>query len=193
MVMNFFNQLSIATMSTAAIGLSFISGNPAQAASFSSDIEQNFYTGNIAEFTFENFNKTMGDVTLSIFAQADIEDAWENVGVSIHSGDNLIDLGHVFDSHINNWGGTVDGNFAEGVESLTLSESLFNSLDEVFTIKLTPNSNVNNFDSDTTASYAYIELDYVEKVPEPGTIAALSVFAVSSLLYNKKRHSASKR
>lgn len=190
MIMNFFKKLSVATVSTAAIGFSLISVNSAQAASFRSQTEQDIYTGNTIEFTYDNMNKAIGDVTLSIFANADIEKAWENIGVSIYSGDTLTDLGNVFDSHINNWGGTVEGNFAEGVETLTLSQSLFNSLDDVFTIQITPNSNVNNFDSEEMVSSAYVELDYVEKIPEPSTIAALSLLAISGLVCNKKRHSA---
>jgi hypothetical protein len=195
MVINFFKKLSVATISTAAIGFSLISINPAQAASFRSDTEQDIYTGNTIEFTFDNLNKAIGDVTLSIFATADIGGKHENINISIYSGETLTDLGNVFEGPISDWGENINEFFAEGVETLTLSESLFNSFDDVFTIQMTPNSNVNNQDSDEIASSAYIELDYVElddveTIPEPSTVAALSLLAISGLVCNKKRHSA---
>jgi hypothetical protein len=186
MIMNLFKNISVATVGTAAISFSLISTNPAQAATFKSETEYNVYGGNTLEFTFEDLKKSIGDVTLSVFAGADLDKAWEIVNVSIDSDDSFTDIGNVFDGHISSWGGIVSDSLTEGVDTITISESLFNSLDDIFTIKLTPNGNVNN---NSDSSYAYLELDYVEKVPEPGTIAGLILLCFGSLMINKKRHS----
>jgi|GEM_PF-5080287 hypothetical protein len=187
MVINFLQKISVVTVSAAAICFSLIGTNMAQAATFRSETQNNVYRGNTLEFTFEKLNKAIDDVTLSVFAEADLDKAWENIGVSIYLGDSFTDLGNVFDSHISNWGGILSDQLTEGVDTITISKSIFNSLDEIFTIKLTPNSNVNNSGS----SYAYIELDYVEKVPEPGTVAGLSLLGLGGLIIKKKHSSVS--
>ena len=191
MTINLLKKISIATVSTAAIAFSLMGASSAEAATFSSDTKGNVYTGNTLEFTFENMAKTAGDVKLSVFAGADLDMYFETLGVLIGSGNNFTNIGNVFDGSRSSWGGVGNSLYSEGVDTLTISESLFNSLDETFTLKFTPSTQVNNFSYRGYKSYARVELDYTEKVPEPGTIAALSLLGVGGLLSKKKLSSVS--
>ncbi|MEB3277536.1 MAG: PEP-CTERM sorting domain-containing protein [Lyngbya sp.] len=192
MATNFLKKLSIATVSTAAIGLSFLGANPAKASGFSDGYE-------VENWTFQN-NNADGFVNTSNAPESITLTGGNNgsgaFGSSWYTATSLADGLVSFDwSYITNdidgpnwdpFGYILNGVFT----TLTSSGGGTNQSGSVSFAVLAGDLfgfGVNTTDNGLGAATVTVSnFEAPQSVPEPGTIAALGLIGLGGLLTKKK-------